>query len=73
MIQQITLKEAEKLIGDKLPDGMNWYQLSGLQFYPRYGDWSQTWIEADGLSAIIGMAKRATPEPERELEGEAMG
>ena len=66
MVKQITHEQASALMGEMLPDGMNWYQLSKLQFFPRYGDWKQTWTEDDGICAIVGRYKK--PEPEHELE-----
>jgi hypothetical protein len=58
MIQPITHEQATELTGDELPDGYNWYQASGLQFYPEYGDFRFVWQAETGLSAIIGKRKQ---------------
>lgn len=56
-IEMITRTKAAEKTGMKLPTGCRWYWVSGLQFYPNFGDWSHTWAEEDGLSAIIGKRK----------------
>ncbi len=57
-ITLITRVQAGKLTGYRLPYGMHWYQVSGLEFYPNYGDWSHTWAGDDGLNAVIGKRKQ---------------
>lgn len=56
-IELITRVQAVKLAGVRLPFGMHWYRVSGLQFYPSFGDWSYTWAGDTGLSAVIGKRK----------------
>lgn len=62
-ISLITRTQAERLTGTrKLPAGMRWYQVSGLQFYPNYGAWSFTWAGDDGLNAVIAAHRQRQPE-----------
>jgi len=67
-IEVITHSKAARMTGVRLPTGLRWYWVSGMQFYPNYGDFKHVWAESDGLSAIIGKQKRPTrertPEPE---------
>ncbi len=72
MIKQITYEQASNVIGQSLPDGMNWYQLSKLQYFPNYGDWKQIWTDNDGICAIIGSLKKSEPEHELEKAEEAI-
>lgn len=56
-IEQITRSEAIEKTGMRLPTGCRWYWVSGMQFYPNFGDWKHVWAGDDGLSAIIGKLK----------------
>jgi len=56
-VKHITRTEAVKIVGRKLPYFMNWYLLTGLQYYPTYGDYAMTWAGENGLTAIIGKQK----------------
>lgn len=54
---KITRVEAVKLVGHNLPYHMNYYLLTGLQFYPTYADWSTTFAGNGGLIAVVGRRK----------------
>ena len=44
----------------RLPYGMRYYYATGLQFYPRFGDWKLVVAGDDGLQVIVGKQKRAS-------------
>lgn len=73
MIKPITYEEAAKLAGDELPEGMNWYHASNLQFYPNYGDWKFTWMDGAGISAIIGKSIPCEELRQKYTEAERVG
>lgn len=59
-LELITRKRAIHITGIKtLPYGYNWYLVTGIQFYPEYGDWSHLTAGADGMLGIIGKQKQA--------------
>jgi hypothetical protein len=59
-LEPITRKRAIHITGIKnLPYGYNWYLVTGIEFYPTYGDWSHLTAGSDGLLGIIGKQKQA--------------
>ncbi len=58
IIESITRTRATLLTGvHHLPSGMRWYRATGLQFYPRFGDWKLVFAGDDGLTVIVGKRK----------------
>lgn len=55
-IEIITRARAVKLTGHRrLPCGLRWYLVTGIEFYPTYGDWSHMVAGSGGLAvAVIG-------------------
>lgn len=53
----ITRKQAASLAGATLPYGLRWYQVDGLQWFPRFGNWCYVVAGNTGLTAIIGKQK----------------
>jgi len=60
IIDSITRKRAVELSGCNLPYRMRWYNVGGLQFYPRFGDYKFLTAGDDGLQGVIGKRKRVT-------------
>lgn len=53
----ITRLQAVAFVGMRLPYGYHWYLVTGMEWYPQYGDWRHVWAGSDGLSAVIGNQK----------------
>jgi hypothetical protein len=65
-IETITRARATKLTGmTRLPYGMRYYYATGVQFYPRFGDWKLVIAGDNGLQVIVGKQKRAVRENAR--------
>jgi hypothetical protein len=58
-VESITRTRAAAITGMRLPYGMRWYVMRGVQFYPTYGHWSFVTAGDDGLSVVIGKQKAA--------------
>lgn len=62
-IENITRTRATSLTGVRhLPSGMRWYLATGVQFFPRFGDWKLVFAGDDGLTVIVGKC-RTMPRP----------
>jgi len=62
IIESITRTRATALTGiHRLPSGMRWYLATGVQFYPRFGNWKLCFAGDDGLTVIVGKQKAAHP------------
>ncbi len=57
-IELITRKRAVQLTKVTLPYGLHWYQVAGLQFFPRFGDFKVLVAGDDGLMGVIGKRKQ---------------
>lgn len=72
IIEAITRARATKLTGmTRLPYGMRYYHATGLQFYPRFGDWKLVVAGDDGLTVIVGKKRQAAPCTQRAATAQA--
>lgn len=57
-IENITRVRATAITGIRnLPYGCRWYLATGIQYYPRFGDWKLVVAGDDGLQVIVGNPK----------------
>lgn len=60
----LTRAQAVRLTGCRLPYGYRWALVTGLQWYPAFGDVAHVWAGSEGVLAVIGMRKQVASESE---------